>query len=392
MKTIKFGIVGIGGMGSAHAVTLFEKKVKGAELVAVCDIAKERLEWAKERFEGKVALYEDYNELLKDKEIDVVLIATPHYLHPVIGIEAFKTGHNVLSEKPEGVDVKSVREFNEAAKASGKEFCIMFNQRTNILYKTLRFCMQNKVLGEMKRMVWIINNWYRTQHYYDSGTWRASFNGEGGGVLLNQCPHNLDLWQWICGMPSKVHAFCKEAHFHNISVEDDVTIYAEYDNGATATFITSTGECPGTNRLEISGTKGKAVVENGELRLTILSEDERDINKYSEESMPTPETKEIVIPAPIDIAAHREILQNFTNHLLNGEELLSPGYEGINSLSISNAAYLSSWTGKTVSLPVDEDAFVKALNEKREHEKLQKHKASDTETNEEYQDRWNVRW
>ena len=250
-----------------------------------------------------------------------------------------------------------------AAKACGVPFGIMYNQRTNPVYRKMREIVKSGGLGEMKRAVWIITNWYRSQAYYDSGTWRATWAGEGGGVLINQCPHNLDLWQWICGMPSSVRAFMSFGKYHDIEVEDDVTIYAKYDNGATGLFITTTAEAPGTNRFEISGTKGK-IVYDGKLRHWKLGCDERVFNAENKVPFAAPpcEYEEYDLgPSP----EHRGILRNFTNHILYGEELIAPGIEGINGLSISNAAHLSEWTGNSeIELPNDGEAFLQELKKR----------------------------
>lgn len=389
---LRVGVVGIGNMGGTHAVQIFEKKVKGAELTAVCDNSRERLEWAEKRFGDHVLRYENYEQLFDSETIDAVLIATPHKLHPVIAIEAFKRKLNVLTEKPAGIDVTSVSEMNDAASRSGVVFGIMYNQRTNQLYRRLRDMVKEGALGEIKRFIWIINNWYRTQAYYDSGDWRATWNGEGGGVLLNQCPHNLDIWQWIMGMPVRVRAFCNAGHYHNIQVEDDATIYAEYENGSSAVFITSTGEYPGTNRIEISGTKGKAVVENGELRLYLLEEDEREICFSSLEGMPEEKINSCLIKQEKADGGHLEILQNFTDAVLRGKELIAPGIEGIYGLMISNAAYLSAWKEDWVLLPADEQEFRELLKKKQKEEKEIRKKVKRENFSGEYSDRWKVRW
>lgn len=392
MNILRMGVIGIGNMGSAHAIQIFENKVEGAVLTAVCDSNEERLKWAHERFGGRVLLYKDYRQLLTGKEVDAILIATPHKLHPVIAVEAFAQGLSVLTEKPAGIDAASVREMNRAALESGKTFGIMYNQRTNLLYGKLRELVRNGTLGEIKRFVWIINNWYRTQAYYDSGDWRATWSGEGGGVLINQCPHNLDIWQWIMGMPKRVRAFCLTGHYHHISVEDDVTIYAEYESGATAVFISSTGEYPGTNRLEISGTRGKAVIENGVLKLYLLKKDERAICFMSTEGMPKEEVEITEIRQEKADTGHLGILQNFTNAVLHGEELIAPGEEGIYGLTISNAAYLSSWRDGWVTLPMDEQEFQRYLSRKQDEEYVPRRKVVREEMTGEYSGRWSVRW
>ena len=392
MKTLRIGVVGIGNMGSAHAVQLFEGRVKGARLTAVCDIDEKRLQWAKERFSDKILLYESDEALLDSGEVDAIMIATPHYFHPVIAKKAFERKLHVLTEKPAGVDTASVAEMNRAAEESGVVFGIMFNQRTNQLYRKLHDLVREGALGDIKRFVWIINNWYRTQAYYDSGDWRATWNGEGGGVLLNQCPHNLDIWQWIMGMPARLRAFCNVAHYHRISVEDDATIYAEYENGASAVFITSTGECPGTNRMEISGTLGKAVIENGTLKLFLLERDEREICFTSKEGMPRAEVNCQTIEQEGPDGGHLEILQNFTDAILQGKELLAPGTSGIRSLSISNAAYLSAWKDEWVSLPVDAEEFTRLLDIRRKEEEVTDKKVQKEKMTGEYSNRWSVRW
>lgn len=392
MDILRIGVIGIGNMGSAHAVQIFEGKVKGAVLAAVCDIREARLQWARERFKGLVHTFQEDCRMMESGEVDAVLIATPHKFHPVIAIRAFGYGLCVLTEKPAGIDAASVRRMNRAAEESGKVFGIMFNQRTNPLYGKLHDLVREGVLGETKRFVWIINNWYRTQAYYDSGDWRATWGGEGGGVLLNQCPHNLDIWQWIMGMPVRLRAFCTIGRYHRIQVEDDATIYAEYANGATAVFITSTGEYPGTNRLEVSGTRGKAVVEEGRLKLQLLKRDEREICFQEKKGMPEEELDCTAIEQTEPDAGHLKILQNFTDAVLYGKELTVPGREGIYSLMLSNAAYLSAWKDCWVSLPADEKEFCEFLAKRQEEESKRPKALSDERVPEGYASRWNVRW
>jgi len=367
MEQVRYGIIGVGNMGTTHAEYLFAGEIKGAVLAAICDLKETRRQWAKEKFGEDFPVFEDYHDLLSSGLCDVVLIATPHYLHPVIAIDAFNAGLNVISEKPVGVYTKAVKEMMEVAKNSGKAFGVMFNQRTNPIYRKMREMVQNGELGELKRMVWIITDWYRTQYYYDSGDWRATWSGEGGGVLLNQCPHQLDLWQWIFGMPRKIRGFCAYGKYHDIEVEDDVTAYAEYDNGATAVFITTTGECPGTNRLEISGSKGKIIAEGNKLTWVKNLGDEREHCFTIQEGFTKLKTEtEVLTPEYDMLPQHKGITQNFTNHLLHGEPLMASGYEGINGLTISNAIMLSAWKDEQVDVtdPAMEDEFYDRLKVK----------------------------
>lgn len=394
MDIVRIGVIGIGNMGSAHAQSIYQGLIENLVLTAVCDIDGSRLEWAKNTFGEEVALYSDYHELLNSGLVDAILISTPHSLHPTIAIEGFGARLHVLTEKPAGIDAMHVRKMNEVAEASDRIFAIMYNQRTNPLFARLKRMVESGELGEMKRFIWVVTNWYRTQAYYDSASWRASWNGEGGGILLNQCPHNLDIWQWITGMPVRIRSVCKYGHYHDITVEDDVTILAEYANKAMATFICSTGEYPGTNRLEYSGTKGKVVIEEGKLKHYRIDTDERDIRFSSQEGFPRIDVHyEEILPQEPE-SGHIGILRNFTNAILHGETLLSPGIEGVYGLTISNAAYMSDWLDGWVDLPMDEQLFSQMLHDKQTKEKgrVTSNSKLSEKLKGEYSERWKVRW
>ena len=391
MDFVRTGVVGVGNMGTAHATTLYENRIHGMKLAAVCDVAEDRLRYCSEHFQN-VPQFRDYHEMIRSGLLDALIVAVPHRLHSVIASESLDAGLHTLTEKPEDVMTSRARSLNRHAEDSGKVFAIMFNQRTNAVFQRAREIVQSGQLGELKRSVWVITNWYRTQHYYDSGAWRATWAGEGGGVLLNQAPHNLDLWQWICGMPVSVTAYCDEARYHHIEVEDDATIFTRYANGATGIFITSTGEYPGTNRLEISGEKGKLVLEGGKIHWWRLKTSEREIRFQSPDSFARIETEyEEIEPVSVP-GAHAAILQNFANAILHGESLISPGREGINELTISNAAYLSQWTGNsTIRLPLDEELFDAEL-EKRSRQSVFREKKETENPDGLYSNRWQVNW
>lgn len=369
MNEVRIGVIGIGGMGSNHCRQIAEQKIPGMRLTAVADIREIRREWAKENLPAEVHIFETADALMDSGEVDAVLIATPHYLHPEIAIAGFRRGLHVISEKPAGVYTKQVREMNGEADKSDVVFALMFNQRTNPLYRKLRELVQSGEYGAMKRVNWIITDWYRTQAYYDSGDWRATWDGEGGGVLLNQCPHQLDLLQWICGMPAKVQAFCHEGKWHHIEVEDDVTAYLEYPNGATGVFITSTGDAPGTNRLEVDLERAKLVCENGKLMMYEMKENEREFCFSSSEGFAKPEGEWKEVDAPGENTQHNGVLAAFADAILHGGELVAKGQEGINGLSLSNAMHLSSWLGHPVELPIDEELFLEELNQRRKQSK-----------------------
>ena len=350
MKEIKLGIIGIGNMGSVHIANIKEGRVPSMKVVAACDERESRRDFIKENYPD-VAVFADAEEMYKSGICDTVFIVAPHYSHPSLAIKAFEYGLNVLTEKPAGVYTKQVKEMNDAAAKSDKLFGIMYNQRTNPVYQQLRNMIQRGDLGHIKRITWIITDWYRSQAYHDSSTWRSTWKDEGGGALINQNPHQLDLWQWLFGMPDRVFAKVGFGKYYDIEVEDDVMAFFEYDNGTTGEYITSTGEAPGTNRLEIACDMGKVVVENNRMIFHRNVVSEREFNKVNSKPFGKPECWECEIP--IDCSGgeqHVGILKNYTEALLEGTPLLAPGEEGINGLTISNAIHLSGWTGETIPI------------------------------------------
>lgn len=365
MEKVRLGIIGIGGMGTNHAKSILEGQVPNMELTAVADIRQCRLDWASKNFPEEVAIFDDGRKLIDSGTCDAVLVATPHYLHPEFVIYALEHGVHALSEKPAGVYTKQVRLMNEAAAKSDKTFAIMLNQRTNCIYRKLHEMIKSGELGAMKRVNWIITDWYRNQSYYDAAGWKATWDGEGGGVLLNQCPHQLDLLQWLCGMPVKVRAFCHEGKWHNIEVEDDVTAYLEFANGATGVFVTTTADAPGTNRLELTFEMGKIVCENDRLIYDKLSANVSEFCKTEKEGFKKPEWNRIEIETDGLNEQHIGVFKAFTNHILNGTPLVAEGTEGIRGLTLSNAMHLSAWLDKTVDIPFDEELFLTELNKRR---------------------------
>ncbi len=361
---VKYGIVGMGCMGSLHAENILSGKVKNCILSAVCDTSKERIKSLGSTLPKSVKIYDNYSEMISSGELDVVLIATPHFTHPQLAIEAFLSGLHVLIEKPAGVYTKQVRKMNEVAEKSGRLFGIMYNQRTNPLYATVKRLIDNGELGKILRVNWVVTDWYRTQAYYDSGEWRGTWSGEGGGVLLNQAPHQIDLLQWLCGMPIRIRAFCSYGKYHNIEVEDDVTAYLEYESGATGVFITTTGEYPGTNRLEIAGDRGKVVVEKEKLYFNQLKEPISQHIHTGSKDFTGPECWNCHIPITGENTQHVGILENFTDAVLYETPLLAPGIEGIRGLTISNAMHLSSFTDSWVDLPINEELFYQLIKGK----------------------------
>ena len=369
MEKVRFGIIGVGNMGSAHLKNIVENQVENAVVTAVADLKKDRLEKVKQDYpNAEIAYFENGNDLIDNGAVDAVVIATPHYSHPPLTIRALQKGIHVLCEKPAGVYTKQVKEMNEVAEKSNALFGMMFNQRTNCLYRKMREIVVGGGIGEVKRVNWIITDWYRTQAYYDSGAWRATWEGEGGGVLFNQCPHQLDLVQWVVGMsPKKVHAKCHFGKWHDIEVEDDVSAYFEYENGATGVFITTTGDAPGTNRFEICGTLGKVVCENGALRYWKNEMDEREFCVTETNGFAQPARKEIQVELDGSNLQHVGILRNFTNAILGKEALFVAGQDGLMGVELMDACLLSTWLDKAVELPIDDDLYLQELNKRREN-------------------------
>ena len=373
MEKVRFGIVGLGNQGSAYANSFFvQGKVENGVLTAVCDNDPKKIEIFKQNVTENVKFYSDYKEMINSGEIDAVLVDTPHYDHPEITSYALSHGVHALCDKPAGVYTKQVREMNEVADKSDKLFGMMFNQRANCLYRKMRELIVNGEIGEIIRVNWIITDWYRSQKYYDSGSWRATWKGEGGGVLINQCPHQLDLVSWITGMqPKKVNGFVKYGHFHDIEVEDEVTAYFEYENGATGVFITTTGEAPGTNRFEVSGTLGKILCEDNKLILSKNAEDLRTFTKTFDQPFGRPKVEVKEIETDGENLQHIAITNNFANAILGKEELFVSGKEGIRGVELMNAIELSGWkNGKTVTIPVNEKEYLKQLNKRCKKSKL----------------------
>ena len=364
MEKIRLGIIGCGNIGKVHTDNIVNGNCPEVELSAVCDLKKERLDEILEK-KADVSVFYDAEEMMDSGKIDSVLVAVPHYDHPKYAIMAMKKGLNVLIEKPAGVYTKQVEEMNAVAKECNVVFGIMMNQRTNCIYRKMREIVKSGVLGEIKRTNLIITDWYRPQIYYDSGDWRATWSGEGGGVLLNQCPHNLDLWQWICGMPTKIHAKLHYGKWHDVEIEDDVSAYCEYANGATGVFVTTTGDTPGTNRFEITLEKGKLIAEDGVLKMWENEMTEKEFSKTNDNPFARPGFTYTEVETDGENPQHKGVLNQFADAILHGGELVARGEEGINGLTISNAMHLSSWLDKEIDLTnFDSDLFYEELKKR----------------------------
>ena len=376
MKKVRLGIIGVGNMGSTHLTNILDRKCPEIEVTAVADIDESRLDRARNMVNQarekhpeipEIATFTDAMELISSGQVDAIIVAVPHYDHPRYCIAGLQAGLHVMSEKPAGVYGKQVRELMaEADRHPNQLYALMFNQRTNPVYRKMREIVQSGEMGRIRRCNWLITNWYRPQAYYDSGSWRATWSGEGGGVLLNQCPHNLDLWQWICGMPCKVSAHAHCGTWHDIEVEDDVTAYVEYPNGATGTFITSTADAPGTNRFEIVLDGGMLICDGNTLVMKKLDMLEPEFSKTNTVPFASPKCETVTVDCTGcgDNSQHVGVLNAFAAAILRGEPLIADGREGINGLTLSNAMHLSTWLGKEIELPMDDELYWNELQKR----------------------------
>ncbi|MFJ7755621.1 Gfo/Idh/MocA family protein [Peribacillus muralis] len=380
MEKVRLGIVGLGAQGGLYAGFLADGKVENMVIGAICDIDPAKKEWAAEKYPD-VPFYEDYRVMLDSGDVDAVVTCVPHYLHPEIGVEALKREIHALVEKPAGVYTKQVRELNDyAAKKPHLTFGIVFNQRTNPLYQKVKEIIDNGEIGQIRRTNWMITTWWRPQGYYDSSAWRATWGEEGGGVLVNQAPHQLDLLQWICGMPEKVYSNVKYGYQRNIAVEDEVTALLDYGNGATGVFITCTHDVIGTDRFEILGDKGKIVVDDSRkvtIKRLLKPESElsdsmsmQDVMKiFMGGNQSDIYTEEVLEFESVWGAQHIAVLENFTAAIVEGTQLLAPGSDGIHGVTLANAIHLSSWLDKEIEIPFDEELYLAELNKRIDEEK-----------------------
>ena len=373
---VRIGIVGLGAQGSMYAKFIVEGMVPNMEIGAICDVDPGKAEVARSTYPG-VPFYEDYITMLQGGDVDAVVTCVPHYLHPQMGIDALQRDIHALVEKPAGVYTRQVKELNAyAATKPGLTFAIMFNQRNNPLYRKIKDIVEGGEIGQLRHTNWIITTWWRPQGYYEQSEWRATWGGEGGGVLVNQAPHQLDLWQWICGVPKSVYSKVAYGFRRDIAVEDEVTAVVDYGGGATGVFITAVHDLAGTDRFEILGDKGKIVVDQSKTAtVTRLVKDEvelskgmgmEDVMKLFTGQVDTAEfySTEVIEFDNVWGAQHAGVLENFAANILDGTPLIAPGSDGIHGVRLANAIHLSSWTGREVPLDFDEGEYLAELNKR----------------------------
>jgi len=353
---VRIGIVGMGNIASAHIANLVGGHVKNAQLSAVCS----RTAPAQE---PDVPHFTDYDALYRSGLCDAVLIATPTFAHAAMGEAALDAGLHVMMEKPLGLSIGEGERLLSHQR-DGQVFALMLNQRSDPLFVKMREVMQAGTLGDITRTHWTMTNWFRPEIYFQVSDWRATWVGEGGGLLVNQCIHNLDIFQWLCGVPDRIHAFCRFGRHHQIEVEDEVTAFFDYADGATGVFVASTGEAPGVNRFDIVGDKGALHYDGSRLILTQNTPGTARFNTQTREMFGMPETVSSDITPARDVNQHAVVLANFVDAILNGTPLVAPAGDGLASLSVANAMLLSTWEKTAITLPLDSTRYESALRER----------------------------
>jgi len=370
MQSVRIGIIGMGNIGKHHAGYLLEGKVSRCQLTAVCSTSPDKL--ADYEVKG-LKIFGDAMALIRSNAVDAIIVATPHYQHTSLGIAAFENGLHVMVESPISAHKADAERLVAAHQRHPRMvFGGMFQLRVEPRYEKIRALIRGGELGEIVRINWVNTDWYRAEAYYASSAWRATWKGEGGGVLLNQCLHNLDILQWLLGIPARVRGFCQLGRFHQIEVEDNVTAYLEWSNGATGVFVSSTGEAPGVNRFEIVGTRGTLILEGGKLIFTRNAADMVEFSKSAKQGFVKPEAKTEELPLVNAAAPHAMLMQNFVNAILSGEPLIAPGADGIHSVELANVMMYSSLLGETVALPMNGADWEKRLNQLIAESKLEK--------------------
>ena len=361
-ENVRIGVIGLGVMGAAHARMISSGQVPGLKLTAVSDHTASHLDPYRD-----IACFESGEELIASDKVDAVLVATPHYSHTPLGIATLRAGHHLMMEKPISVHKEDCEKLISAYRPdSGQVFAAMFNQRTNPRFRKLRELLHDGVLGEVRRIQWTITSWFRSEYYYQSSGWRATWAGEGGGVLLNQSPHNLDMWQWLFGMPERVFARCQIGRFHDIEVEDSVTALFEYSSGTQGVFVTSTGEAPGTNRLEIAGDNGRMVIDAMDEHISFTRNEvpTPEFSRQSKRPTALPPVWNVSIPINGTNERYLGILKNFVAAIRGEEKLIAPAEEGIRSVELANAMLLSSFRDCPIRLPLDAAEYAAELKKR----------------------------
>ncbi|MAQ10247.1 MAG: oxidoreductase [Gammaproteobacteria bacterium] len=369
---VRVGVVGTGNIGSQHILLLQSGKIKGAQLAATASRSASSLQ-------TDVPHFKDYREMFSHADINAVLIATPTMSHVEIAQAAIQCGLPIMMEKPLAMSVGQAEKLL-ALVPDHLQFAIMLSQRFDPAYARLKQLLMNNAIGNLQRIGWTMTKWYRPDIYYKVSRWRGTWPGEGGGLLINQCIHNLDVLQWLVGLPDSITAKVGFGKHHDIDVEDEVSAIMTFDNGAIGTLTASSGEAPGVNRLEIVGDRGSLILEHGVIDVLRADENVRTHCRTTHEMFGMPVFDREVIEITEESNQHAAVLQNFVDSLEIGSELLTPTEQGLGSLQLANGILLSAWNNETVTVPIDTNQYEARLQEKIHNASLRAPKDLQVET------------
>lgn len=372
-EMVRIGLIGFGGMGRIYARMIFAGMVPGMRLTGVCCRNAAGQELLKKEFPG-VAVYENEDEMAsRSDEFDAVVIVTPHTTHIAIGLRFAGLGKHILMDKPAGISAGEVRKLVDHCDSAGLKFGMIFQNRQLPAFRTVRRLVASGALGTLHRAVWVCNNWYRSPAYHRSAVWRSSWNSECGGLMINQNPHYMDLWQCLFGMPQKIWADVQFGRYNDFLVDDAVDIQFSYENGFHGTLVSATGEAPGVNRLEIWGSGGRITVED--TARVFFDENEVSVEEFgrsNEEKFASIPHSCREIPLEAEPNPYLPVFVNFAQSILRGERLYADGWDGLRTTQLINAVYVSGWEERRVELPVSEERFLSGLRMRQEQERLAK--------------------
>ena len=363
---VRLGVVGPGNIGRKHIDNVVAGHVPECAITALCS-----------RHPPDAAIapgaqhFSSLEALLDSGRCDAVIVATPTCNHLQAGAAVLRSGLHLMMEKPLGLSIAE-GEALLAQQGPAQVFALMLNQRTDPLFTAMRDCIDSGQLGELTRTQWTMTHWFRPEVYFKVSDWRATWKGEGGGLLLNQCIHNLDVYQWLCGMPASLHAFCRFGRYHDIEVEDEVSAFFSYASGASGVFVGSTGESPGVNRFDVIGDSGSLCFDGERLLLTQNAQSTQQYSRTTRDMFGQPPSHTRDITPERAVNQHAIVLDNFVQAIRNDEPLIAPAREGLNSLALANAMLLSSWENTAVDLPLDAARYQQALEQRMAVSQLRK--------------------
>jgi len=359
---IRFGVIGLGVMGQEHARVIRANPLLNLAAATDAQAATGR----KVAADLGCKWFDSAEEMIRSDAVDAVVIATPHWLHADLAVSALQAGLHVLCEKPLSVTVEQSDRVLAAAAESRGMFVVVHQKRFEPAYLFAKQMLDSGELGSLYRCSMIESAW-RSESYYRSSPWRGTWRGEGGGVLLNQAPHILDRYAWLCGMPETINARC-DTTLHNIEVEDTASAILYHANGAHGYIHISTIEAPAISRMVLCCDRGRITVENGKVQVTKLRDSIRERTANDTQSMGALESETRTINLPTDGDVLGVFYDDFVAAAHGTGQLTCPGDEGRNAVELANAMLLRSAKGAAVSLPLDRQQYAEFMEKMLGHE------------------------